>query len=208
MDIGLIPLPMFTAGLFTNYNFDYSLINIFFIQFVSTALFSIFNYVKNKTELLICLLLLFSNLMIFEVFYELITYRSHSLTSSALMILFVSFHKFKNSDPEVLILFFAIFILFNSRLENVLFGYLYIFIFKLLNPQKFESCKKLILVSSFLAGLYLVVTLRTLPADDIRSNTLFILFFVILGSIFIYKSFFNDKFIFITSLFYLFLFIR
>ena len=54
MDIGLIPLPMFTAGLFTNYNFDYSLINIFFIQFVSTALFSIFNYVKNK-ELIICL---------------------------------------------------------------------------------------------------------------------------------------------------------
>ena len=79
--------------------------------------------------------------MIFEVFYELITYRSHSLTSSALMVLFVSFHKFKNSDPEVLILFFTIFILFNSRLENVLFGYLYIFIFKLLNPQKFESCK-------------------------------------------------------------------
>ena len=55
MDIGLIPLPMFTAGLFTNYNFDYSLINIFFIQFVSTALFSIFNYVKNKKELIICL---------------------------------------------------------------------------------------------------------------------------------------------------------
>jgi len=200
MDIGLIPLPMFTAGLFTNYDFDYSLINIFFIQFVFTALFSIFNYVKNKKELLICLIFLFSNLMIFEVFYELITYRSHSLSASALMILFVSFHRFKNSDPEMLILFFTIFILFNSRLENVLFGYLYIFIFKLLNPDKFESSKNLILFSSFLAGLYLVVTLRTLPEDDIRSNPLFILFFVILGLIFVYKSFFNDKFIFITSL--------
>ena len=65
--------------------------------------------------------------MIFEVFYELITYRSHSLTSSALMILFVSFHKFKNSDPEV-DFFFAIFILFNSRLENVLFD-IYIFLY-------------------------------------------------------------------------------
>ena len=157
LDIGLIPLPMFTAGLFTNYDFDYSLINIFFIQFVSTALFSIFNYVKNKKELIICLVLLFSNLMIFDVFYELITFRSHSLTASALMVLFVSFHRFKNSDPEMLILFFTIFILFNSRLENVLFGYLYIFIFKLLNPEKFESSKKLILFSSFLAGLYLVL---------------------------------------------------
>ena len=144
--------------------------------------------------------------MIFEVFYELITYRSHSLTASALMILFVSFHKFKNNGPEELILFVTIFILFNSRLENVLFGYLYIFIFKLLNPAKFESSKKLILYSSFLAGLFLTITLKTLPSDDIRSNTVFILFFVILGSVFVYKSFFNDNIIFVTSLLFVFVY--
>ena len=199
MDIGLIPLPMFTAGLFTNYSFSYSIINIFIIQFLFTTLFSILNYVDTKKGLLISIILFFANIMIFQVFYELITFRSHSLTASSLMILFVMFHKFGNEKPETFLLFITVFILFNSRLENVLFGYFYIFIFKLLNQKKFELSKKLILSSSLLAGGYLSITLRTLPVDDIRSNTIFILSLVLLGSLFVYKSFFKDKIIFISS---------
>lgn len=202
LDIGLIPLPMFTSGLFTTYNFNYSIINIFFIQYIFTALFSILNYVSSKKDLLIAIVLLFSNLLVFEVLYELISYRSHSLTASALMILFVNFHKFKDSKPENLILFFTIFILFNSRLENVLFGYLYIFTFKLLNSKKFEASKSLFVSASLLSGLYLMITLNTLPDSDIRSNTLFIAILVCVGTLLIYKSFLSDKFIFSSLIFF------
>ena len=47
IDIGYIPLTLFTAGLFTTPDFDYSLINIFFIQFIFTSIFAIFTYRKK-----------------------------------------------------------------------------------------------------------------------------------------------------------------
>ena len=200
LDIGIIPLPMFTSGLFTSYNFDYTLMNIYFIQFIFTAFFSLFNLVNDKKEFIIGSIFLISNLLIFDVFYEMITYRSHSLTASALMILFIYFHKSKKNSLDVLILFVAVFIIFNSRLENLIFGYLYIFAFKILNPEKFTKNKLVISSSSLVSGLYLLIIPQTHTDADLRSNTAFVLAVIILGAIFIYKDFFNVRIFYFTSI--------
>ncbi len=199
IDIGYIPLTLFTAGLFTTPDFDYSLINIFFIQFIFTSIFAIFTYAKNRKELLTISLFFLSNLLVFEIFYELVTYRSHSLTASSLIVLFTYFHKIKDPEINKLILFFAIFLLFNSRLENIFFGYLYIFSLNLLNEFKFKKFINITISSSLFAGLYLLVIPQSHREVDPRSNSLFYIIILIIGTFLIYKSFFNKKIIYYLS---------
>jgi len=207
LNIGFIPLPMFTSGIFTNLDFSKSLINIFFIQFIFISLFSILNIVKNVKHAVITILFLISNFAIFEVTYELLSYRSHSLTASSLMILFIYFHKKLNLKTQKILIFFAVFLLINSRLENILFGYLYLFSFYLLNSEKFISNKKIILASSTLAGVYMAIIPRSSAEEDLRSSDIFILLLVLFGFLLIYYEFFNTKIIYYLSFIFSYLYV-
>lgn len=207
LNIGLIPLPMFTSGLFTNLDFSVTIINIFFLQFIFISIFTILNISKNIQHVIVTVLFLITNLAIFEVFYELVSYRSHSLTASSFMVLFVYFHKDFNLNSQKVIIFFAIFLLFNSRLENILFGYLYLFSLVLLNRKKFIVYKKISIFASVLAGLYMVLIPRTNPQEDLRSSNIFILLVVLVGLILINYEFINPKLFVYSSVLFTFIYL-